>query len=80
MLYLENNDNDFKNAGKNLKRSIERKLSNRKLLTVNNKDIIYLDCLVFGDVLELYLKIKENIEKYENMNKCSKVLYLLPTA
>ena len=62
MLYLENNDIDFKNAGKNLKRSIKRNLSNIKLLTVNNKDIIYPECLVFEDVLELYLKIKENIE------------------
>ena len=69
MLYLENNDNDFKNAGKNLKPSIERNLSNIKLLTVNNKDIIYPDCLVFEDVLELYLKIKENIRKHENMNE-----------
>ena len=69
MLYLENNDNDFKNAGKNLKPSIERNLSNIKLLTVNNKDITYPDCLVFEDVLELCLKIKENIRKYENMNE-----------
>ena len=69
MLCLENNDIDFKNAGKNLKRSIKRNLSNIKLLTVNNKDIIYPDCLVFEDVLELYLKIKENIRKHENMNE-----------
>ena len=46
MLYLENNDIDFKNAGKNLMRSIERNLSNIKLLTVNNKSIIYPDCLI----------------------------------
>ena len=59
MLYLENNDIDFKNAGKNLQRSIERNLGNITLLTVNNKDIIYPDCLVFEEVLELYLKIKK---------------------
>ena len=75
MLYLENNDNDFKNAGKNLKPSIERNLSNIKLLTVNNKDITYPDCLVFEDVLELYLKIKENIRKYENMNEVQQSIF-----
>ena len=69
MLYLENNHIDFKNAGKNLKCSIEWNLSNIKSLTVNNKDIIYPDYLVFEDVLEFYLKIKENIRKYENMNE-----------
>ena len=69
MLYLENNDTDFKMVGKNLKCSIEQNLSNIKLLTVNNKNIIYPDCLVFEDVLELYLKMKENIRKSENTNK-----------
>ena len=51
MLYLENNDIGFKNAGKNLKRGIEWNLSNINLLTVNNKDIIYTDCFVLEDVL-----------------------------
>ena len=69
MLYLKNNDIDFKNAGKNLQRSIERNLGNIALLTGNNKDIIYPDCLVFEEVLELYLKIKENIRKHENMKE-----------
>ena len=68
MLYSESNDIDFKNAGKNLKRSIERNLSNIKLVTVNNKDIIYPNCLGFEDVLEIYLKTKEKLRKYENMN------------
>ena len=31
MLYLENNDIDFQNVGKNLKRSIERNLKVRTL-------------------------------------------------
>ena len=64
MLYLENTDIDFKNAGKNLKRSIERNLSNIKLLTVNNKDIIYPDCLVLEDVLQLYLIIILEVENF----------------
>ena len=68
MLYSESNDIDLKNAGKNLKRSIERNLSNIKLVTVNNKDIIYPNCLGFEDVLEIYLKTKEKLRKYENMN------------
>ena len=69
MLFLENNDINFKDAGKNLKRSIERNLSNIKsliirnnvkLLIIHNKDITYPDCLAFEDVLELYLKCKKN--------------------
>ena len=45
MLYLDNNDIYFKRAGKNLKRSIEQNLCNIKLLTVNNRNIIYPACL-----------------------------------
>ena len=67
MLYLKNNDIYFKRAGKNLKHSIKQNLCNIKLLTVNNKNIIYPACLSFEDVLELYLK--ENITQSENMNK-----------
>ena len=53
-----------KNGGKNLKCSIEKNLSNIKLLKVNNTDIKYPDYLVFEDISELYLKIKENIRKH----------------
>ena len=69
MRYLENNDIDFKNASKYLKLSIEQNFSNIKLLTLNNNDIIYPDCSRFEDVLELYLRIKEKLRKYENMNE-----------
>ena len=69
MRYLENNDIDFKNASKYLKLSIEQNFSNIKLLTLNNHDIIYPDCSRFEDVLELYLKIKEKLRKYENTNE-----------
>ena len=41
----------------------------KKLLTVNNKNIIYPDCLAFEDVLELYLNIKENTRKPEYLNE-----------
>ena len=37
-------------------------LSNIKLLTVNYKDVIYPDCLVFENVLKFNLKIKENMK------------------
>ena len=50
ILYPENSDIDFKNADKKLKCSIEKNLSNIKLLLVDNKDITYPDFLLFEDV------------------------------
>ena len=65
MLFLENNDINFKDADKNLKRNLSNIKSliihnNIKLLIIHNKDITYPDCLAFEDVLELHLKCKKN--------------------
>ena len=41
MLYLENDGTDFAHKNKNLKHRIESNHMNAKLLTVNNKDILW---------------------------------------
>ena len=62
---LKENDIEVDQTLKNIKRSIERNISNVKLLTVGDNEIVCSDAVTIENLLLLYLDTKKKLEQFE---------------